>query len=161
MQPSDSRIKESIRFVASHYDSDAFSKMRKKEMLTAITGHRSFFPILSARWRAAAAVAVVALVASASVLLIQNLSDRPDTPAAIETVPAETTVTPASVESAVIDYTDAPLKDVVADIERIYGVTVTGVPDYEIRLTIHYEGDAEDVVETINELLGTKLKISR
>ncbi len=161
MQPNDPRIKDSLRFVASNFDPDAFSKARKKEMLSAITGRRSFLPLLSARWRVAASVAAVALVASASVLIYHNYSDRPETPAPAVVEQTETVVTPAPAARAVIDYTDAPLKDVVADIERIYGVTVTGVPEKEIRLTIHYEGDADDVVETINELLGTNLKISR
>lgn len=158
---NDSNIKESLRFVASHYNPDAFSKARKKEAFAAITGRRSIFPFLSARWRTAAAVAAVALVASASVLFIHNYSDRPSAPAPSEITPTVAVETQAPVEKAVIDYADAPLKDVVADIERIYGVTVTDVPDKEIRLTIHYEGNAEDVIETINELLGTKLKISR
>ena len=59
-----------------------------------------------------------------------------------------------------IEFTDAPLADVVKEIERVYEVHVVNVPEMgDYRLTLSYEGTAKDLVETINELLGTSLGI--
>lgn len=60
---------------------------------------------------------------------------------------------------AVIDFTDAPLGDVVKDIERIYGVKISNIPTETYSLTLHYEGDASELVTIINELLNINLQI--
>ena len=50
---------------------------------------------------------------------------------------------------------------VVEKINETYNVKVTGLPESpeEYRLSLHYEGTASDLVETINEILGTELTV--
>jgi hypothetical protein len=45
----------------------------------------------------------------------------------------------------------------------LYDVKITNVPENsdDIRLTLGYEGNAEDVVATINDLLGTNLAVEQ
>ncbi len=63
-------------------------------------------------------------------------------------------------KTAKIEFKNTPLKEVVAEIERVYQVRIENVPQEEILITISYEGTASDVVETINELFNTKLNIA-
>ena len=46
-----------------------------------------------------------------------------------------------------------------AEIEKVYGVKLGNVPDDDIRLSLSYEGTAADLVDTINDLLGTEIEI--
>ncbi len=63
----------------------------------------------------------------------------------------------------VIDFENTPLPLVVAGIEEAYGVEVGNLPDNsdELRLSLHYEGHAVDLVETINSILGTQLTVEQ
>jgi hypothetical protein len=75
----------------------------------------------------------------------------------------QTTSTPASAQAdrvIVIEFTDAPLTDVVARIEAEYGVKVENVSAETYKLTLRYEGNAADLIDTINELLNTNLTIA-
>ena len=47
------------------------------------------------------------------------------------------------------------------EIEKVYDVRLTSLPEEEYRLTLSYEGTAEDLVATINELLGTHIEIEK
>ena len=63
--------------------------------------------------------------------------------------------------SSRLEFTDASLKDVVKKIESVYEVRIVNVPDTDIRLTLSYEGTAEDLISTINELEGTQMRVER
>ena len=60
-----------------------------------------------------------------------------------------------------IEFDDVPLTVVIDEIRSVYGVELDSVPvnagDY--RLTLHYSGNAADLVETINEILDTEISI--
>ena len=53
-----------------------------------------------------------------------------------------------------------PLSKIVGTIERVYGVNVIGLPKNDPSLTLYFKGDAQQLVNEINSLLGTQLKIA-
>ena len=61
----------------------------------------------------------------------------------------------------VVDFENAPLPVVVERIREVYGVEVSGLPqdadDYV--LSLHYEGTPVDLVDTINDILGTEMTV--
>lgn len=63
----------------------------------------------------------------------------------------------------VIDFENAPLPVVVDKISRTYDVEITGLPESpdDYKLSLHYEGTASDLVETINEILGTEMTVTQ
>lgn len=143
---------DSVDFVARHYRKGAF-RPRSYFFGSRMGG-------LARRWGVAASIAGAALVASACFYTFVLRDASPAVPAP---APADVeTAAPVTAETRVlrIEFVDAPLADVVAEIENVYGVEVGGIPagkDY--RLTLSYEGTATDLVETINELLGTSLTV--
>lgn len=148
------KTEESIRFVTGHYVDDTLLPRQGWQQFR-ISHHISSFR----HNVAAACIGVTVLAASASIYYFTAYDHN---------TPREETITLPAKESAVapevrierIEYHDAPLKDVVAEIERVYGVTIGNVPDKDMRLTISYEGTAQDVVETINDLLNLNLTVS-
>lgn len=152
-----SKTEESIDFVTLYYCKGAFDADRALRMIR-------FLPAVP-WWRRRGVVAAAiggALVASAAVFTY-IVPDREE----VGNLPTEQVVTPAvetpaATEVKKIEFADAPLARVVEEIERVYNVKVTNLPaggDY--RLTLSYEGTAEDLVETINDLLGTSLAVER
>ncbi len=150
------KFNDSLRFVSRHYRSGAFSRSDAWRRLGIAQTAMS--------WRigrtAAAIVAAVVLTASACMLKwgLPAFDRHPEapTPTVIE---SQAPAMPAAEISQKIEFNDAPLADVVARIERVYAVRVADVPEGEYRLTLSYEGTAEDLIETINELLGTQMHI--
>ncbi len=150
----DPKIKESIDFVAKHYDAHAFSK---KKAWMELVGKRNLF--FKPRIAAASIAACILLAASALIYNRITLSNRPTSPADVKTVeqPAQKTKD----FSSRLEFTDASLKDVVKKFESVYEVRIVNVPDTDIRLTLSYEGTAEDLISTINELEGTQMRVER
>ncbi len=162
MEKNKIKFEENIDFVASHYSGEVFSDEQKREDYCQITGKR-LLPIYFTKRRSAAAVAVsVALVAIASSIAVYySFVDK--SPEEIDKRPVEqveSAVLPEQPDYAVVEFDDAPLAAVVSEIENLYGVQIEGVPEKEMRLTIHYEGDVQDLVETINDLLDINLEIT-
>lgn len=148
----DKKMNESVEFVARYYRKDAFSARRGWRQLGLTS-----FQWWRTRWAAAAAV-IVALTATAGIYAY--IVSSPSEARQPEAAPVTEKVTPIEVVSRKIEFTDAPLADVVKEIERVYEVHVVNVPEKgDYRLTLSYEGTAKDLVETINELLGTSLGI--
>lgn len=145
---------ESLTFVTEHF---------KEGALLAHNGWRRFK--LSHHFSnfrrniAAASVAVAVFAATASICYYSFLNPSHTTDDTKSGVVIET---PNTAEAKIerIHFQNVPLKDVVAEIERVYGVTITNVPEEQIRVTISYEGTSSEVVETINELFETNLIIS-
>lgn len=146
---SNSKFEESVRFVTRHYDPEAFDADRDA---------KEVFPRkpLRRRLMTAAASAAVVFGVAAAIWVLHTPAPGHDTPA--ETA-VEHTVEAPSKEIKRIEFTDAPLTDVAAEIEAVYGVKVTNLPASNPKLTLSYEGTAADLVETVNELLGTELMI--
>ena len=149
------KTEESLRFVTRHFEEDT---------LLPRTGWQQFSVShhISSSLRRNVAAACIGAVVFAAAASIYYFNTRPDIPATVEKVNVQPTETAVAPEMRIerIEFHDAPLKDVVAEIERIYGVTIGNVPDKDMRLTISYEGTAQDVVETINDLLNLNLTVS-
>lgn len=147
------KIKKSLDFVVRHYRPGAF---RKNESF-----FRDALRIRRRRRLGIAAAAAGVLAASAA---IYTYVSTPEPPAPVPMPAAAPAPAPAVPDTACevkrMEFSDAPLTRVVEEIENMYGVKVEGLaPDDTNRLTLSYEGTADDLVATINELLGTNLTI--
>lgn len=143
---------KNIDFVARHYREDSF---------VAEKALRRIRPVASGWWTrsriAAAAVVLLAVSATAAVIIGKSLSVADSAPVTEEqTVPAAEVV-------RVIDFEEASLPVVIKKIKEVYGVEISGVPEKadEYTLSLHYEGSAIDLVETINTILGTEMKVKQ
>ncbi len=110
---------------------------------------------------AAASIAAVVLAASASIYYISTADSDSETSTTITNIGSEQSASSSEVRIAKIQFQNAHLSEVVAEIERVYDVTISNLPKEDIKVTISYEGSAEDVVETINELFDTQLTITQ
>lgn len=142
-----------IDFIASRYRDGLF---RTENALNRIRPRRrrGWTPLHTA----AAIAAGLVLTATAALVVHHNygIESRERMESGINV-----TDDPDEIVVRVIDFEDAPLTQVVAEIRIVYGVEVTNMPgnpeDY--RLSLHYEGTAEELVGTINEILETDLQI--
>lgn len=124
---------------------------------------RRIKPVVRKRWTPAhvAAAAAAAVVLSVTAAVVIHESRIPESPAQ-ET---KTMTAPAADGHTVkvIDFEETPLPVVIESIREVYGVDVTGMPanadDYT--LSLHYEGTAADLIETINEILGTEMTVRK
>lgn len=147
-------LEREIGFIARHYRQGLFNT--KKAL-------RKIRPTIRKIWswqRIAAASCILIVVGATAALLIRNSfnSERP--------TEIEKTITPplpAKSISKMIDFEDAPLSVVIDQISVVYDVEITNIPAdaEEYRLTLHYEGNANDLIETINDILGTNLEIEK
>lgn len=142
---------DDIDFVSHHYRSGSFSTARGWQRLGLV--RQSWWT----RIRVAAAVAVVVAVSATAAVLYHNYNAGAATGACVE-VPAS-----ASAVVKVIDFEQATLPTVIDRIEEVYGVELAGVPDNaaDYTLSLHYEGTAVDLVDTINEILGTHIAVKK
>ena len=119
-----------------------------------VTHHISSFK----RYAAAACVVSIVLAASASLYYYHDSKSSTETQNEC-LVPTEETKQTTENKIEKIEFHNASIKEVVAEIEQVYDVQISNIPEEDIRVTISYEGTAQDVVETINELLNTNLVI--
>lgn len=141
-----------IDFVARHYRKDAFNISQGWRRL-ALTSHGSW-----RRMRVAAAVSVLlALGATATIILTRPAQKPVETEITVETPSAASLLTVVRA----IDFDDAPLTDVVNEIYNVYGVEIGNLPENAaaLRLSLHYEGNVEDLIASINEILNCELVI--
>lgn len=142
---------KSIMFVARHYVKGHFSPHEAWKRLG----------IRAQSWwtfgRVAAALAGVVVMSATATLIIHNVN----APDKLPESKTEQRLSPA-MTPRVIDFDNAPLPAVVKEINEVYDVRVTGVPDNaeNLRLSIHFEGNAADLIEAINEILDTQMKIT-
>lgn len=146
--------KDNLKFIARHY---------KPGMFSASKGWRRLGIAAASPWRrvrtAAAVAAAICLTASAAYLYHDwRSSQRPATETS-----ATADNTPPTLVVRAIDFENAPLPKVVERIREVYGVEVTGLPENpeEYVLSLHYEGNVNTLLESINEILDTKLKVKK
>lgn len=141
-----------IEFVATHYRRGSFAV---EKALRAIR------PAAVSWWTrgriAAAVVVLLAVSATAAVMIGKSLNDSKPAPEV-----EEQTVSAADVVR-IIDFEEAPLSEVIKKIKEVYGVEIAGLPENadDYRLSLHYEGSATDLVETINTILGTEMTVKQ
>ncbi len=142
-----------ISFVVKHYRRGSFATDKAWSSLEIVS---------RPKWhgmRAAAAVIVI-VVLSATAAVVYNHFNNSVAPASQEASGSET-MQSAAETVRVIDFEETPLTEVVDKINEIYKVEIVNLPadaaDY--KLSLRYEGTAEDLVETINDILGTDMII--
>lgn len=140
-----------IKFVASRYRKGAFSTEKAWRRMS----------LAPQRWwtkfRIAAAVAGIVFMSATAAIVIHTYS-APESSEAESVIVLEEKL-PTKVIKA-IDFDNAALSTVVEEINKVYGVEVANLPDDDSHhLTLHYEGNACDLIDRINEILGTNLEI--
>lgn len=141
-----------ISFIAKRYRRDKFS---------VDNGWKSLHIKPTSSWRrmktAAAVASVIVLSAAAAVIYHQTTLKTEQTPE------APVTINPIAPLDAVkvIDFENAPLPAVITKIKEVYGVEVNNLPENadEYYLSLHYEGNARELVATINEILETEMTV--
>lgn len=139
-----------IEFIAKHYRKGKFNADRGWKRL-GIAGR--FW-----NWKRISAAAVVGVVVvSAAAFAVYENYFAETTSQQQEII---NTVTPAYMVKA-IDFENAPLPRVIESIENTYEVRISNIPDdaEDYNLSLHYEGNAFELVETINDILDIDLKI--
>lgn len=148
------KFEDSVDFVSRFYKEGAFKPNRSFGIADKLKRR------LAIRW-IAASIAGVAFAASA-VLIGYHYKAKESVPEPViitETVKQEATPSPEAIIR--LEFNDAPLAEVVKGVEEAYGVKLYNVPKEDLHLTLSYEGNADDFVEAVNELLGINIKIER
>lgn len=140
-----------IDFIARHYRKGLFAI---EPALYRIKGVRK--KIFTLPKIVAISSFIIAIGATAAILIRNSYNHKERETEA----PVIEKKSPMSV-SHVLDFNDVPLTTVVQHIKLIYGVEVDNLPKNadELFVTLHYEGMALDLVETLNEILETNMKI--
>ena len=142
-----------IDFVARRYRKGKFSVQAGWRRLGIGASVRTF------RYRVAAAVAATVILSATAAIGYREThsvdSVKPDQP-----VPVQAVSPLAQVK--VIDFENAPLPEVVKKIESTYSVKVKKLPEspQDYKLSLHYEGTPKDLIQVINEILGTKMTVA-
>ena len=143
-----------IRFIARHYRKGLFAV---EPALRRIKGTKG---VWWTRTRIAAACTAAAILTATAAVFVHNGYFTSSGPNNVQDT--EQAALPAAETVRVIDFEEAPLTQVVAKIREIYGVEVTDLPadPDQYTLSLHYEGSAIDLVETINDILDTHMKVT-
>lgn len=108
------------------------------------------------RFKVAAAISATILLSATAAIIYREyrVDDMPQ-----QAMPANSQ-SPLT-EVKVIDFENAPLPEVVKEIESIYDIKVEGVPasPEEYVLSLHYEGTSTDLISTINDILETEMYV--
>lgn len=141
-----------IKFIASHYRKGLF----KVEPALRRIRHQSTRWWTRSRIAAASVVAII-MTATAAIFVHDNYfsTSTPET---------ELSESPSASEIVrVIDFEEAPLTEVVQKIKDVYGVEVTNLPTDPDKylLSLHYEGSALDLVDTINDILDIEMTVEQ
>jgi len=140
-----------IRFVARHYRKGRFDAESAWWRLGMV-------PVQGVwrRFRVAAAVGgAIFLTATAAVLY--HAYHPVESPSEVV---APTVESPSEIVE-IVDFENAPLPIVIQRIREVYGVEVGNIPadaDAYV-LSLRYEGTAADLVDTINDILGTQMTV--
>ncbi len=142
---------QDIQYIARHYRKGCFNVNNAWHRLS---------PAVSASfrrgYRIAAAIGGLAFLSAAAAVIYHHyqLNDAHEA-AVVETVKPTEVV-------KVIDFENTPLLIVVSKIKEVYGVEVVNIPENadDYRLSLHYEGNALDLVSAINDTLETQMAVS-
>ena len=147
-------LDEEIGFIVRHYKTGLFNT--KKAL-------RKIKPSIRKAWSwqkiAAASSILFVIGASAAFLIRNNLNSETQ----VEIENTVSTEVPFETVSRVIDFDDTPLPIVINQINLVFDVVITNIPDNadDYRISLHYEVNAIDLIETINEILGINLEIEK
>lgn len=141
-----------IEFIAKRYSRGSFNS--KKAWKRLGIAHLSWW---SRYGMVAAICGAVFLSATAALVYRHYKTDVVPEPAVIT---ANKPVAPTEVVR-VIDFENTTLPVVISKIKEVYGVEVINLPENseDYHLSLHYEGNAVDLVNTINEILDTEMRV--
>lgn len=149
------KFKESVDFTSRYFEEGAYTpKILFKSSEVFRDRKRS-----ALRW-VAACIAGVTLTATA-VLVIYQVNSYKQSPTEVQSEHIQPTVAIPVDQVIHLEFSDASLADVVKGVEDAYGVKLYNVPEEDMYLTLSYEGNAEDFVSAVNDVLGTDIKIER
>lgn len=154
--PSDKEFDRQLGWVAKNYNASAFDRRRAWVRISIALG-QSPAGLRRRRLRFAAAIAAVVVLTASAAYIALKPESRPAPVSEPQNI--ERSVTTEMNRSHRLDFSDTPLSQVVTKIETEYGVTVDNVPEGDYRLTGSFEGDANEIVESINMLLGTEMEV--
>lgn len=145
-----------IEFVVSHFRENTLQPESNWRTFKAMAGLRR------RSWGVAAAVAsIIVISATAGIFTYKELSTTSvgSEPVHEVTLPD---VCPADGPKLMV-FESTGLSEVVETVESEYGVKIGNVPlnADEYVLTLRYEGTPEELIEAINEILGTKLTVEK
>ena len=147
-------LDKEIGFIARYYKEGLFNAEKALKKIGLKAGWVWTWP------RIAAASCIIVVLGATAGLLIRN-SYYSDTEIKME-APVGTHSPIESVTMA-IDFDDTPLPVVIEQINLTYHVEIGNIPanaeDY--RLSLHYEGNVIELIESINEILGINLEVER
>ncbi len=153
MQTDNNSFSDSVSFVARHWRRGAFPQ---REVLADITGRRFLF---MSRRVAAAVIAVAAAGCAVAAFLWYSHASRPPEHAPV--VPREHVAAPPPRHAVRrIELLDASMRQIAGEVREVYGVELVNLPSDDARLTLSYEGTADDFVATVNDLLGSDIRIA-
>ena len=142
-----------IDFVARYYNDDIFSPD---------TGWRKIKSTLRLRRKrygiAAAVAAIIAVSATAAIIGYEHYRFAPShVDTAIESPSVST-----SEETRVLAFDNISLTEVVEIVEAEYSIVIENIPENsdDYVLTLRFEGTPSELIEAINEILGTQLIVS-
>ncbi len=142
---------DEVDFIAHHYREGRFSPANGWKRLGV--GHVSFWK----RYKVPAAVAATVFIsASAAIIYKEYRAANTSQPAIEVSVPGALT------EVKVIDFENASLNDVVRKIKTVYNVKIKNLPSdgKKYELSLHYEGTPTELIDAINDILGTQMTVS-
>ena len=143
-----------IGFIARHYKAGLFNTEKAL---------RKIRPTIREIWswqKIAAASCILIVIGATAALLIRD-SYNSEKPTEIENT--QSPVIPLESISKVIDFDDTPLPVVIEQINLVYDVEIRNIPPEaeSYRLSLHYEGNVIDLIDSINEILGINLEIEK
>lgn len=147
------QVIEDIKFIADRYRPGRFN---------ADKGWSRLGIGISFKWKrfrmAAAIAGFLFLSASAAFVYNRYYSSASDN---MEVVNSQEIQESPVLIVRVIDFEDTPLPIVIDKIKEMYGVDISNIPSNvnDFRLSLHYEGNANDLIETINDILGTDMTV--
>ena len=137
-------------FVARFYKKGSFNK----DAAWSRVGINTTF-----RWnrlKVAAAIAALLVVSASAALIYHQYKSETAINKVVEPVNSASLT-----EVKFIDFENASLTEIVREIESVYNVKVENLPattsDYN--LSLHYEGTPIDLIESINDILGTQMTV--
>lgn len=143
-----------IKFIARHY---------RKGLFEVEPALRRIHPTIRRWWtpaRIAAVSAIVVVMSATAAIIVRNTYFKDEITPQQQ---VKTTEAPVVAIIRVIDFEETPLPLVVEKIKETYGVEVIGVPENaeDYKLSLHYEGSAADLLDTINDILETEMQVKK
>ncbi|MBD5349179.1 MAG: DUF4974 domain-containing protein [Bacteroides sp.] len=141
---------KNLEFIVRHYKEGCFNSKKTLRTILPVSPYKKYL--------VAASVSIIVLISVyAAGYYIQFRNETPPHRAAEPQV-----VTPIqNVETEIFDFENASLEYIISQIEAVYNVKITNLPENieSYTLTIYYEGTPEDLIEMINEILNTEMKV--